>query len=204
MKLSRTAWLILGIGIFVIVFISLYVVFLQQGREQQRLYDSLSLAQATLPDLVSDREGLESQLTQLESELTQADSLLDEAEAKFPESAEIIEYGEKLFKIADSCDLEIATLTAEEPRDKEVESEPTDEETRAVTYSTTSFTVEVEGTVAHILKFINTIATSEYSPNETNFINATIERVNMEVPEPGGEEEPKATIDLIIYGYEGE
>jgi len=197
MKLSRTAWLILGSGIFVIAFVSLYMVFLQQGREQERLDDSLSVAQTTLPTLVAERDDLESQLTQLESELAQARSLLYKVKAKF-QSVESIEYGEALFDIADDCDLEITNLTASEPRDKEVESEPIDEETQAVTYAITSFTVEVEGTVAHILDFINTIATSEY------FTNATIEMVNMDVPEPDEEGEPSATIDLIIYGYQGE
>ena len=197
MKLSRTAWLILGSGIFVIAFVSLYMVFLQQGREQERLDDSLSVAQTTLPTLVAERDDLASQLTQLESELAQARSLLYKVKAKF-QSVESIEYGEALFDIADDCDLEITKLTASEPRDKEVESEPIDEETQAVTYAITSFTVEVEGTVAHILDFINTIATSEY------FTNATIEMVNMDVPEPDEEGEPSATIDLIIYGYQGE
>ena len=202
MKLSRTAGLILGIGVFAIAFVSLYMVYLQQGREQQRLDDSLSLAQATLPTLVSERDDLESQLTQSESELAQAQSFLHEAKAKFDESVESIEYDEKLFDIADDCDLEITKLTASEPSDEEVEltgSEASDEEVESVTYSITSFTVEVEGTVAHILDFINTIATDEY------FINATIELVKMEVPEPGeGKEKPSATIDLIIYGYKGE
>ena len=200
MKLSRTAWLILGIGIFVIAFVSLYVVYLQQGREQQRLDDSLSLAQATLPTLVTERDDLTSQLSQSESELAQAQSLLYEVKAKFDDSVESIEYGEELFNIADDCDLEITNLTASEPSDEEVESITySDEEVESVTYSITSFTVEVEGTVAHILDFINTIATDEY------FINATIELVKMEVPEPGeGQEKPSATIDLIIYGYKGE
>jgi len=199
MKLSRTAWLILGIGIFAIAIGSLFWVYLEQRGEQQRLDDSLSVAQATLPTLVSERANLESQLSQSESELAQARSLLYEVKASFPESVESIEYDEALFDIADDCDLEIMELTASEPSDEEVESITySDEEVESVTYSVASFTVEVEGTVAHILDFINTITTDEY------FINATIERVDMQVPEPDEDETPSATIDLIIYGYQGE
>ena len=49
MKLSKTAWLILGIGIFVIALGSLYIVYSQQGDEREQLNDSLPAAQATLP-----------------------------------------------------------------------------------------------------------------------------------------------------------
>jgi len=189
MKLSKTFWLILGIGISVIAVGILGWFYLDQRGEQQRLDDNLEVAQRTYSILVSQRDDLESQLSQSESELAQAESLLREAKARFPESVESIEYDAALFGIADDCDLEITKLTA---------SEPSDEEAETITYITASFTVDVEGTVAHILDFINTIATDE------DFTNATIEMVNMKVPEPDEEGEPSATINLVIYGYQGE
>ena len=189
MKLSKTFWLILGIGIAVIAVGVLGWVYLDQRGEQKTLNESLSGAQTTLPTLISQRDNLESQLAQSESELAQAESSLREAKASFPESVESIEYDEALFDIADDCKLEITNLTA---------SEPSDEEAETITYITASFTVDVEGTVAHILDFINTIATDE------DFANATIELVNMQVPEPEEEGEPSATINLVIYGYQGE
>ena len=195
-RLSKTSWLILGIGIFVIALVSLYMVYRQQGREQERLNDSLLVAQATLPTVVSEKEDWESQLTQRESQLTQresqltqqesqlaqATSLLDTTQASFPESVESIEYDEELFRIADNWDLEITTLTASEPGDKEVEG---------ITFSVTSFTADVKGEVADILGFISTIATDE------DFINATTELVNIKVPEPLTEAEKEAIKERV-------
>ncbi len=206
MKVSKTAWLILGIGIFVIAFATLFMLHSQQSGEQEWLEDSLSAAQAALPQLISEREDLGNQLTQLESQLTQATSSLSSSKARFPKSVQSIEYDEALFDIAKACDLEIVKLTASEPSAEEVED---------VTYAITSFEVTVRAakspphsmteayidkTVANILDFINTIATDGY------FTNATIELVNMEAPEPGEEEaeSPEATIKLVIYGYKGE
>ena len=189
MKLTRTAWLILGIGIFVIAAGTLSWVYFQQKDEQERLDENLLLENSTLSALVSQKGNLESQLTQLESELAEAESLLDEAEAKFPESVESIEYDEILFGIADDWGLEITSLTASEPSDEEVDD---------VTYSVTSFEVVVRGEVPDILDFIGTIATSD------DFTTATVELVDMEVPCPGEEEKPSATINLVIYSYEGE
>ncbi len=196
MRLSKTAWLILGIGIFVIAFATLFMLHSQQSGEQEWLEDSLSVAQAALPQLVSERDNLE-------NALAQATSLLNAARSSFPDFVDSIRVDEKLFEMADDCDLKITSITS---------SEPTDEEVEAVTYSVAPFVVDVKGEVADILDFINTIATSEY------FTNATVELVDIVVPEPLTEEEkeglteeeikeaekPSATITLIIYSYKGE
>ena len=133
-RLSKTAWLILGIGIFVIALGSLYFLYSREGDQQEQLNDSLSVAQATLLTLVSEKEDWESQLTQQESQLTQqesqltqqerqlaqATSLLDTAQASFPESVESIEYDELLFNFAHSYNLMITTRVASSPGNEEV------------------------------------------------------------------------------------
>ena len=201
MRLSKTAWLILGIGIFVIALGSLYWVYLGQRNEQRQLNDSLSAKEADLSRFVSERANGESQLTQseseltqLESELTQATSLLNSTEASFPELVESIEYDEELFKIADDYNVKIISLTA---------SEPTDEVGENITYPVTYFTVVIRGQTAAMLNFINAITTDEY------FTTATVETVDMieldavriteEIEEPS-----LAIIKLAIYGYKGE
>ncbi len=206
MKLGKTAWIILGIGIFIIALISLLVGYSQLSAEEGNVEDSLSSAQATLPQLVSEREDSASALAQLQDQLTQAASSLSYSKAKFPQVVESIEYDEELFMIAHACNLEIANLTASEPRDQEVEE---------ITYTTTIFEIEVQSkdsppdpltkayidnTIDNILAFFNTIVTSE------DFDVADIELVNIKTPKPGDTtgERPSATIDLIIYTYQGE
>jgi len=189
MRLSRTAWLILGIGILVIALGSLYTVYSRQVSEQQELAASLAAAQARLPQVISARQAAEAELTQWQDKLAEATSLLAKSQAQFPESAESIEYDELLFDIADACNLEVMSLTASEPRDKKVED---------VTYIVTSFDLEVKGEVAHILDFISELARSEH------FTSATVELVNIKVPEPAAKEKPTATIKLVAYSYQGE
>jgi len=197
MRLSKTAWLILGIGIFVIAMGSLYFLYSRQGDEQEQLGDSLSVAQDTSSTLVSEEKDWESQLTQLESqltrlksELTQATLLLDTTQASFPSSVESIEYDELLFNFAHGCNLRITTLIASEPGNEEVEVE--NEEVEAITYSVTSFIVDVKGEVANILDFINAIVTSE------DFTCATAEPVNINIPEPLTEAEKEAVRERLI------
>ena len=222
MKLSRTAWLILGIGILVIALGTLYTINSRQVSEQEQLSDSLAAAQARWPTVISARQALEAELAQWEGKLAEATSLLAKSQAKFPKSAESIKYDELLFDIADVCDLEVMSLTASEPQSKKEKVEVEDIEVEDVTYIVTSFDLEVEAagskpgtlekfetyideTIANILDFINTIATGE------DFTTATIESVIMKNLEPPanadeleGAPKPSATIKITIYSYKGE
>jgi hypothetical protein len=192
MKLSRTAWLILGIGVLVIALGSLYMVYSRQSSAQQELAASLSQARAREPKVISDREAAAAELTKGQNKLAEASSLLTKSQAQFPKSVVSIEYGEALWEIADACDLEVMKLTAAEPSNKKVGD---------ITFTVFSFEVKVRGEVDDILDFISDIARSEH------FTAATVELVNIKVPEPPEEGEepelPTATIRLVGYSYEG-
>jgi len=217
MKLSKIAWLILVIGIFVIASGSLYWLYLQEGPKQEELSEQLSAVQAKIPKLAAERANLESTLTELEDKLAQATSQLRTAKAVFPAAVESIEVDELLFGIANDWGLEIISLTASEPSDLEVavEMETEDIEVEDVTYLVTSFDVDVKGEVSDILNFIHTIVTHR------DFDTATVEIVSIVIPDPVSEEEkeglskeeieereemdtPSANIKLVIYSYKEE
>ena len=230
MKLGKTSWYVLGIGILIIAAIGLFMLYQQESQEQEWLNEELAAAQTEVPKLASERANLESTLTELEDNLAQAISKLKTAKAVFPALVESIEYDEQLFKFAKDNELDIFIVTATEPGDNivPVEVEDEDIEIEDVTYFVTYFNVEVKGqvpetvfgteeghkayidnTVDDILNFINTIATHR------DFTTATMETVAIFIPEPLTEEElaeleemteaevPSATINLVIYGYRG-
>ena len=217
MKLSKIAWLILVIGIFVIASGSLYWLYLQEGPKQEELNAQLSAVQAKIPKLAAERANLESTLTELEDNLAQVTSQLRTAKAVFPAAVESIEVDELLFGIANDWGLEITSLTASEPSDLKVavEVETEDIEAEDVTYLVTSFDVYVKGEVSDILNFIHTIVTHR------DFDTATVEIVSIVIPDPVSEEEkeglskeeieereemdtPSANIKLVIYSYKEE
>ena len=219
MKLSKIAWIILVIGIFVIASGSLYWLYLQEGPKQEELSGQLSTVQARIPKLAAERANLESTLTELEDKLAQVTSQLKTAKAVFPAAVESIEVDELLFGIAYDWDLEITSLTASEPSDLkvevEVEVETEDIEVEDVTYLVTSFDVDVKGEVSDILNFIHTIVTHR------DFDTATVEIVSIIIPDPVSEDEkaglseeeieereemdtPSANIKLVIYSYKEE
>ena len=189
MKLSKTALWILGIGFFIITSAVLVMLHAGQSGDVEQLEDNLAVTQTVLTTLTSEREELNSQLLQLENQLDEAEAAYSQSQANFPQAVMSIEHDEELFLIADDYNLEVMSLTASEPRENKVEGIP---------FDNTIFEMEVRGEVSNILSFINNVTTGGY------FDSATVELVNMEVPEPDEDETPTAVIKLIIYSYEGE
>lgn len=189
MKLSKTALWILGIGFFIITSAVLVMLHAGQSGDIEQLEENLTVTQTVLTTLTSEREELNSQLLQLENQLDEAEAAYSQSQANFPQAVMSIEHDEELFLIADDYNLEVMSLTASEPRENKVEGIP---------FDNTIFEMEVRGEVSNILSFINNVTTGGY------FDSATVELVNMEVPEPDEDETPTAVIKLIIYSYEGE
>jgi hypothetical protein len=209
MKISKTALVVLGIGIFILVFAILFVMYSGQNGEQEQLNNRLATTQGLLPGLVTEKEDLAGQLAQQQAELDKASAALDKSEARFPKSAESIEYDEVLFKLAGECDLLVTELTASEPVKEGVKG--TDISYNVCTFTAVvqnadsppgnaaDFEVYIDQTVGKVLDFIHLVATTP------DFDVATVRVVsidNLEPPEEieGGETGPKATLELAIYG----
>jgi len=219
MKVSKTALLVLGIGIFVLGFAALFTLYMGQVGEQADLNDNLASAQSLLPKLIAEREDLEGQVVQWEGELATATVALSSSEAKYPKSVESIEYDEVFFSFAYDCDLMIMELSAFEPYDEALEG--TD-----IVYSVGVVEAKVQNnelppkilgdyeqyandTVDNMLAFIHLIAASG------EFDIGTIRLVNIEnlgYPEAGELEgaetdaarrelAPQATIQILIYSF---
>jgi hypothetical protein len=174
MKLTRKVGLIVGAVIIVAALVSLYIVYFRQAEELGDLNERLEDAEALSPGLTATKE-------ELEDQLAQATLLLNKNQAEFPESVESIEYDDDLFEIADDCNVDITRLTASTPKNQKLGT---------VTYSVSSFTVVVKGTIDDILNFIYAIRTGDdfQLPWSADVTGVSISMNT-------------ATISLNIYGY---
>jgi hypothetical protein len=219
MKISKTALIVLGVGIFIIGFAALFTVFLGQSGEQEVLNQELVSAQSLLPKLTAEKEDLESQLTQWKGELDKAMLALSKSEGRFPKSVESIEYDEVMFKLAADCDLMIMELSAFEPYDEDIEdtdivysvgaAEVKVQNTELPPRTVGDYEVYADETVDKVLEFIHLLAVSgEFNISTIRLVNIE----NLEAPDPetleGAETDaarrelaPQATIQLLIYAY---
>lgn len=201
MKLSKTSWIALGIGIFVIAAFNLFQTYQSGVEERDEAQNSLTETQTALIVVNADKDRAEvnltqteeelaqiqNELSQLETELAQAELTLDQAEAKFPVSVESIEYDELLFRLAEDANLEIISLTA---------SRATETDKNDIAYAVTAFTMNVQGEVENILDFINRIVTEE------DLNTADLKSVTVTIPKPLSGNSPSATINLVVYSYQ--
>jgi hypothetical protein len=220
MKISKTAILVLGIGIFILGFAILFTLYSGQSGEREQLNSRMATTQGLLPGLIAEKEELADQLAQQEAELNKLRVALDQSEGRFPKSIENIDYDEVIFKMAGDCDLKIMELTAIEPWDENVTG--TD-----VTYMVGTSEVKVQNmelppstvgafqtysdaTVEKMLEFIHLLASSgEFDVSTIRLVNIdnlnapdadTLESAETEVEKR--DLAPEATIQLLIYGFQ--
>ena len=196
MKFSKTTWIFLAVGIFIIALASLGMVYSQQGKEQSQLDEELALAQLRLKKYPAQQLELASQQEELESRLAKAEAELRTAKTSLRQSTESIEASDALFELAEDCHVEVTEISS-----PGVANQTLDE----ISLSALPLTVTVEGDVLNLIDFIYQW-THEYP-------TGVVKSVEISVPEPAEEEEeeeaeieeqmPSATINMLIYTYEG-
>jgi len=176
MKLNSKIVLIVIVVVLAIALGALFTTYSRQASEREELNRKLNTAQALLPGLMKQRQDLEDQLAS-------AQYSLNASQAKFPTAVQSIEYDDDFFEIADGCNVDITRLTASPPKDKPL---------GAVTYSFSSYTVVITGSIEDILKFVQALKTGDGFELPWS---AEVKSININVAES------QATINLDIYAY---
>ncbi len=109
MKISKTSWLLIAIGVFIIAMVGLGAVRYQQINQQNQLNGELALAEMKLNEFqleqLSDRQGeLEEQLSQTISQLEAAKAMLSQPNGSIVTSG-------ILFDIAEAYGVEVTEIS---------------------------------------------------------------------------------------------
>jgi hypothetical protein len=185
LKLSKTSWFLLVIGIFIIVFAGLGVVCYQQINQQNQLNEELTLAEAKLNEF--QLEQLSYRKGELERRLSQAISQFETAKAILSQSTGSIATTSTLFDIAEAYGVEVTELSS---------SGLVSEELEGVPCSVLSLTVRVEGDIPDLIGFITKL--------NDDFTTGVVQSVEISIPETTGGEESSANIQLVIYTHQGD
>ena len=185
MKLSKTSWITLTVGICIIAFASLGFARFQQAQEQDQLREELSLGEQRLSKFQF--EQLSSQQEELEKRLKLTTLQLGNTKAILSEPTKSIAATDTLFDIAKNCDVEVTEISS---------SDPTSGKLAEVTCSVLPVTVRVEGDVLSLINFIVEL--------NSDFTTGVVEASSISVSEDAAEEMSSANIQLLIYTYEGD
>ena len=183
MKLSKTSWLLITIGVFVIVLVGLGVIRSQQVNQQNQLNEELNTAELKLNGLQT--EPLSQRRAELEQQLSQITSQSETARTALSQPLGSIDVSDFLFDIAEANSVNITVLKS---------SGLASTELAGITCTVLPLSASVEGNLADLASFITQL-------NE-DLANSVIGSVSINVPE-ASEEIPSASIQLVIYTYQG-
>lgn len=185
MKISKTSWLLIAIGVFIIAMVGLGAVRYQQVNQQNQLSEELALAEMKLNgfqlEQLSDRQGeLEEQLSQTISQLEAAKAMLSQPNGSIVTSG-------ILFDIAEAYGVEVTEISS---------SGPTNGELEGIACSVLPLTARVEGDVPALINFITRL--------NSDLTTGVVKSAEISIPETTDEEESSANIQLVIYNYQGD
>jgi hypothetical protein len=185
MKLSKTSWWILTVGIFVIFFAGLGLVRFQQIQQRNQLLREITVAEVRLNGFQPDQ--LSAQKAELERQLDQTTSQFEAVKAIFSQPVKSVAASSILFDIAEAHELEVT----------EISSLGLDNDSLyGINCSVISLTARVEGDVTNLVSFIIDL--------NSQLVTDTIRSIAITFPEIDSGEKASADINMIIYTYQGD
>jgi type II secretory pathway pseudopilin PulG len=192
LKLGKTGYLFVILGVVAAIFAGLWVRRSQQTQEQERLSEELSVAAVKLDNFNSDE--LLSQQVKLEEQLNQTLSQLEATKAEISQSTDSISVSGTLFDIAELAEVEVTSISSGQPSVSKWQEIPC---------LVLPLNVTVEGDVPNLITFIGKV--------DRTLTTAVIRSAVITIPEATDGEEssaevqlPSANIQLGIYSYQGE
>ena len=206
-KLSKTGWLILSAGVFVVILAGLGVTRSQQMREQSRMNEELSLSETRLDKL--DVTDLRRQVEDLDQKMQEGQAQLDDARERLRQTVVSVDVTDEFFKIAEYSGVTVMSLSTSAIASNELEG---------IGLQTIALSAQVEGDFEKIIDFVinlnNGYATGHVKSAQINI--PLPEPATEQVEEAQGEEEGEGesiepveesssvAIQMIVYSYEGE
>jgi hypothetical protein len=205
LKLSKTSWLILAAGVFVVVLAGLGLTRSQQMKEQTKIADDLSLAEKRLATVQT--TGLSQQLETLKSKVDESRLQVNNAKARLHQTVISVDVADQFFQIAAYCSVNITNLSTTTIAQAKYEG---------ITLSTISLSATVAGDKTKIIAFINAL-NDQYVTGNVESAQVTLQSVPVTQTTDGSEGEPSqdtgvdptlnpgnatASISMLIYSYE--
>ncbi|MFC1966511.1 hypothetical protein ACFLWI_06165 [Chloroflexota bacterium] len=183
LKLSRTTFLLLIAGVFIIASAGLGIFRSQQVDEQNQLSDKLVQTQASLSRIKP--EQLSSRQTELESQLSLAISQFEAVKAVLSKPVVSTSAIGTLFDVANASGVEVTEMTSPGSSSEELEG---------ITCSVISLTVKVEGDAPSLVDFLTKL--------NSLFTTGLVRSVTITVPEATGEGRASANFQLVVYYHQ--
>ena len=184
MKLSKTSWLILAAGIFIVVFASLGITRSQQLQEQEQLDDELTVAEMRLNKFQVKQ--LRQQQEELQKQVDGSTMQLTAAKDKLRQTIDSINVTDEFFEIARSRSIEVVGISS---------SNIGSEELGNIVYSMITLNATVAGDTSNLISFVIRL--------NNDFTTGIVKSAQISIPEMA-DDRPSANILMVVYAYGGD
>ncbi len=183
MKLSKKSWLFIGIGIFLIALVGLWMVYSQQSGVKTQLKEEYDLATSRLNSIQV--EQLADQQEKLEQQLDDTIAQSETARKTLSEPMNSIIITDILFSTAESNSVNITEIKSSGVNNVVLKGVPC---------RVLPLTANIEGEVDNLVVFITQL--------NDNLATGVVRSISMNIPYTAGGEKPSASIQMVVYTYE--
>jgi hypothetical protein len=184
LKLSKTSWLILSAGVFIVILAGLGLTRSQQLSEQTLLDEALDSSTSRLNML--DVSQLELEEAELKQRLDETKVEFDEVKDRLRQTVVSVDVTDELFRIAEYSNVEISTMTSSPQSNANLGSVPC---------LLTTFSANVKGTTSDLIDFVINL--------NSGYTTGIVRSVNISIPEDTESDNATAAISMSVYTYEG-
>jgi hypothetical protein len=183
LKFSKTGWLILAAGIFIVVVAGMGITRSGQLKDQNRLGTDLLLSQTRLDKIETTSQ---TQINELNQQLVDSGQQLAEAKDRLRQKIESVDVADKFYEIAKYYSVNVTimgtTMIAKESY-------------QGVPCSVISLSGSASGKLTNIIEFIVGL--------NNNFSTGFVQSAQIRVADDATSSESAASISLVVYSYEG-
>ena len=184
MKLSKKSWIIISIGLFLIGMIGLWTVYSQQSAVEKELKEELAVVNSKLNAI--DLEQLAKKPGDLEQQLDETLAQSKTAREALSQPMNSIIVSDILFNIAEANSVNIVSISSSVANKAALDGVPC---------LALPVTASVEGGLHQLVDFVTEL--------NGDYPSAEVNSFSVQIPYPADNTALSASIQMVIYAYEG-
>jgi hypothetical protein len=184
LKLSKTSWLILSAGVFVVVLAGLGITRFGQISDNTKLSEELSVSAARLENV--NLTPLQVQLAELSEQLQDSDSQLAEVKNRFIQSIISVDVVDQFYEIAYYYGVKVKSIGTTKMQGDRYQG---------VNCIVISINASVAGTLSEIIEFVIGL--------NNNYSTGFVRSVQINITDATADEGTIANVMMVAYSYEG-
>jgi peroxiredoxin family protein len=184
LKFSKTGWLILAAGVFIVVLAGLVITRSGQAKEQHKITADLATSQMRLDKM--DTKQLQVQDDELQQQLVASQQQLVGVKDKLRQKITSVDVTDKLFQIASDYSVNVTIMGT---------TSIAQDNYGGIEFSVISVSASADGAFSNIVDFVVGL--------NNNFSTGFVQSAQLKVAEELVNDISNASITLIVYSYEG-